>query len=114
LLEVGIGAAPPCPSLQLCLWCRWNHHRVQPTALLPRLAASNPQSLEPLTPQKVGWYRRLIFELTKPVVLSAEYMAYLPYIYSAFTPNRRIPETAARMTTPHYWCRLWSPKMREK
>jgi hypothetical protein len=45
------------------------------------------------------------------VVLSAEeYMAYWPYISSAYTLNKRLPETAAGTTTWHYWCRLWSPK----
>jgi hypothetical protein len=44
-------------------------------------------------------------------VLSAEeYATYWPYISSAYTLNKRLPETAAGTTTYHYWRCLWSPK----
>jgi hypothetical protein len=47
-------------------------------------------------------------------VLSAEeYIAYWLYISSAYTLNKRLPETAAGTTIWHYWCRLWSLKTRK-
>jgi hypothetical protein len=59
----------------------------------------------------VGWYRKLIFELTKLVVLLVEeYITYWLYISSTYTLNKRLLETAAWTTTLHYWCRSWSPK----
>ena len=65
-------------------------------------------------PPRVGWYRQLLFELAEPVVLSAEeYMSYWPYISSAYTLQKRLPETAAGTATSHYWCRLWSCNTRK-
>ena len=39
---------------RLFLWCWWNHHKVRPTTLLPRPAASSSQSPGPLTLQGLG------------------------------------------------------------
>jgi hypothetical protein len=70
-----------------------------------------PRTVHPL---RVGWYRQLLFKLAEPVLLSAEeYKAYWPYISSAYTLNKRLPTTAARTITEHYWRRLWSPKTRK-
>jgi hypothetical protein len=86
LLEAGVGAASPYPSLQ-----------VQPpsTTAVPVMmvepsqganthpavsASSQPPAIRTTHPPKVGWYRQLIFELAEQlVVLSAEeYAAYWP------------------------------------
>jgi len=110
LLEAGIGAASPCPSLQ-----------VQPlstTAVLVMMveplqganthpavsASSQPLATRTTHPPKVGWYRQLIFELAEqPVVLLAEeYAAYWPYISSAYTLNKEQLITATRKITQHY------------
>jgi len=124
LLEAGIGAASPCPSLQF----QPSTATAVPVVMVepsqganyhPALSTSSQQppipSLElPLRtthPLRVGWYRQLIFELAEPVVLLAEeYIAYWPYISSAYTLNKRLLETAAKTITSYYWCRLWSPK----
>jgi hypothetical protein len=44
------------------------------------------------------------------VLSTEEYAAYWPYISSAYTLNKRLPETAAGTTTCRYWCRFGSPK----
>jgi hypothetical protein len=127
LLEAGIGAASPCPSLQFQSLTATavpvmmvepsqgaNYHPAlstssrqppvpSPTSLSPSLGLP----LQTTHPPRVRWYRQLIFELAEPVVLSSEeYIAYWPYISSAYTLNKRLPETAAGTTTSHYWCRL--------
>jgi hypothetical protein len=82
----------------------------------PATSTSSQQLPIPRTthPLRVGWYRQLLFELAEPVVLLAEeYVAYWPYISSAYTLNKWLPETAAGTTTCHYWCRLWCPKTRK-
>jgi len=121
LLEAGIGAASPCPSLPF---------QPSTTTAVPVVPVVPPQgaTYHPVTttssqqppvprtthPPRVGWYRQLLFELAEPVVLSAEeYMTYWPYISSAYTLNKGLPKTAAGTTTWHYWCRLWSPKTRK-
>jgi hypothetical protein len=47
------------------------------------------------------------------VLLAEEYMSYWPYISSAYTLNKRLPETVAGTATSHYWCRLWSSNIRK-
>jgi len=120
LLEAGIGAVPPCPSTTTTTTTTAVPvvpvEPPQGATYHPAPSTSGQQLPIPRTahPPRVGWYRKLIFELTEPVVLSAEeYMTYWPYISSAYTLNKRLPETAAGTTTSHYWCRLWSPKTRK-
>jgi 2,5-diamino-6-(ribosylamino)-4(3H)-pyrimidinone 5'-phosphate reductase len=119
LLEAGCGALSPHPSLQKELSTAIAapvvpqgsiHHPAVPTSNLPPPRTTHPP--------KVGWYRQLLFELAEPVVLTAEeYIVYWPYISSAYTKNKRLPQIAARTITEHWWCRLWSsttPKSKGK
>jgi len=124
LLEAGIGAASPCPSLQgqpssttavpvmmVAPSQGANVHPVVSTSRKGRARRlpSMPPTLRTVHPEGVGQYRQRLFDLVEPLVLSAEeYIAYWPYISNAYTRNKRLPLTAAGTITEHWWCRLWS------
>jgi hypothetical protein len=90
------------------------------TALLPQGVMTAPLPLSSSTsrlghPPDIAIWRRRLFELAEPLVLSAEeHIAYWPYISNTWTINSKGAMVPSKGTiTNHYWCRLWSKKTRK-